>query len=370
MSLLTASRVVCPDAIHEPGWVALEGSTIVAFGSGMPPNDFGPVTDLGDVTLAPGFVDMHCHGGGGHWTISADPAAIAATGAFHLAHGTTSMLASTVTVGVEELPSIVKAIGEVASDPSSPIVGSHLEGPWISTVRCGAHDTSFIRDPDVSEWQSLDHSFIRMVTYAPELDGAARLAASIRDIGAVAAVGHSDASFAVASEAISAGSGVGTHLFNAMSPLGHREPGLVGACLEGAICELILDLHHVSATAAKVAIAAAPGRVALVTDALGPAGLPDGHHPVRDVALEVIDGAAWLGGILAGSTLTMAQALRNAVALGMPLLDAVNAASLIPAGALGLDDRGQISPGHRADLVALDATLAVTAVWHGGLRQS
>ena len=370
MTVLAAARVVTNDAVLEPGWVAIEGSTILAVGSGNPPTEYGAVHDLGTVALVPGFVDMHCHGGGGHWMIGTDPVEIAAAGQFHLRHGTTTMLAGAITVGAERLPSVVKAIGEVASDESNPIIGSHLEGPWISISRCGAHDTAYIREPDPQEWAGLDHRWIRMVTYAPELAGADRLAASILDIGAVAAVGHSDATYAIGAAALSSGSSVGTHLFNAMSPLGHREPGLVGACLEGAICELILDLHHVSAPVARIAFAAAAGRVALVTDAVAPAGLPDGTHEILGGTLRVVGGAAWLGQTLAGSTLTMSSALSNAVSIGVPLIEACRAASSVPAGALGLNARGVIAAGLRADLVALSRSGTVEAVWRAGVPVS
>ena len=235
MPLLTASRVVSGDGLLEPGWVQIEGQRIVAVGAGAPPVEYGPARDLGQLTLVPGFVDMHCHGGGGFWMTTGDPAAVAGAAAFHLRHGTTSLLAGMITAPTGELARNVAAATELAQDPSSSVEGILLEGPWISTVRCGAHDPSLIRPPDLDEWTRVRTGAVRLVTVASELPGADRLAAAIRNEGAVVALGHSNATYAQGVEALEAGAQVATHVFNAMPPLHHREPGLVAACLEGAI---------------------------------------------------------------------------------------------------------------------------------------
>jgi N-acetylglucosamine-6-phosphate deacetylase len=212
-----------------------------------------------------------------------------------------------------------------------------------------------------------------MVTLAPELPGGTGAVRLLSDAGVVAAIGHTDATYDQARAAIDAGARVGTHLFNAMRPLHHREPGAVGALLDSdADVELVADGVHLHPAVLRTAFAAAPGRCILVTDAMAAAGAPDGDYRLGQMAVEVRGGTARLAsedgeGAIAGSTLTMDAAVRYAVrTAGLPLLEVVRAASTTPAAAWGLHDVGSLEPGRRADLVVLDADLAVTRVMRGG----
>jgi N-acetylglucosamine-6-phosphate deacetylase len=374
--LLGAGTVVTGDAVLRPGWVAVDGATVRAAGGGSRPDG---VTDLGaDATLVPGFVDMHVHGGGGGSFPGADPGQVDAAIAFHRRHGTTTMLASLVTASPPGLLADVRALADRVADGG--LAGIHLEGPWLSERRCGAHDVGLLRDPDPAELADVlatAQGTIRMVTFAPERPGALDAIRTVADAGAVAAVGHTDATYDVVRAAVDAGATAGTHLFNAMRPVHHREPGPVVALLEDprVTVEVILDGHHVHpALYATVTRAAGPGRVALVTDAMAAAGMPDGDYRLGALEVTVADGLAVLAGTstIAGSTTTMDAGFRTAVAMwGGPssddaLLRAVDQTSTTPARTLGLPHVGTLRAGAAADVVVLDADLAVTRVMRAG----
>lgn len=374
-TVLTAARVVTPARVLAPGWLHLDGDRVVAVGEGVPPADSGDVVDLGDATVVPGFVDMHVHGGGGASFDTGTADAAATVAAAHLAHGTTSMAASLVT---DTRDAMVRSVRELAlAVQDGVLAGVHLEGPWLSPNRSGAHQPGSLAEPDPASVEALlaaGDGAVRMVTLAPELTGGIDAVRCITAAGAVAAIGHTDATYDVAREALDAGASVGTHLFNAMRGLHHREPGPVGALLESeADVELIADGVHLHPAVLRTAFAAKPGRCVLVTDAMAAAGAADGDYRLGPMAIEVRDGVARLAddgsrqGAIAGSTLTMDAAVRYAVRVArLPLLDVVHAASTAPARVLGLDSVGALEPGRRADVVVLDDGLAVVRVMRAG----
>jgi N-acetylglucosamine-6-phosphate deacetylase len=374
MPLLAGARVVAPGGVLDPGWVRVEGERIAAFGPGSPAEAGEPAQELAGRWLVPGFVDQHVHGGGGAAYTTGDPDEARAAAAAHLAHGTTTTMASLVTAPLEHLERAIRALAPLVRD--GVLAGVHLEGPYLDPEHAGAHDPALLREPRAEELARLlaaGEGTVRMVTLAPERPGALELVRLTVEAGAVAAVGHTGATHEQARAAFDAGARVATHLFNAMPALHHRAPGPVAAALEDerVVVELIADGVHVHDRVAALAVrAAGPGRVALVTDAMAAAGGPDGRYALGGLEVEVDGGVARLAGkgTLAGSTLTMDAALRRAVhRLGMPLPEAVRAASATPAAVLGLAARaGALAPGRAADLVVLDPDLAVVGVMARG----
>jgi N-acetylglucosamine-6-phosphate deacetylase len=370
--ILTAAQVVTPARILAPGWLLLDGDRIVEVGEGTPPRPAD--IDLGPVTVTPGFVDLHVHGGGGASfdTGTADAADVAA--AAHLAHGTTSMAASLVTDTPGRMSDAVRELALLVDD--GRLAGIHLEGPWLSPRRSGAHQPGALTHPTpaaVEQLLTAGGGAVRMVTLAPELPGGLDAVGRLADAGVLVAIGHTDATYDEARAAIEAGARLGTHLFNAMRPLHHRDPGPVGALLDAPVdVELIADGVHLHPAVLRTVFAAKPGRCILVTDAMAAAGGPDGDYRLGPMAIEVRDGVARLAngrgdGAIAGSTLTMDAAVRFAVrTAGLPLLDAVHAASTAPAAAWGLTEVGAIEAGRRADLVVLDDRLEVVRVMRAG----
>jgi N-acetylglucosamine-6-phosphate deacetylase len=370
--ILTAAQVVTPARILAPGWLLLDGDRIVEVGEGAPPRPAD--VDLGSVTVTPGFVDLHVHGGGGASfdTGTADAADVAA--AAHLAHGTTSMAASLVTDTPDRMADAVRELALLVDD--GRLAGIHLEGPWLSPRRSGAHQPGALTHPAPAAIEALltaGSGAVRMVTLAPELPGGVDAVRRLDDAGVLVAIGHTDATYDEARAAIDAGARLGTHLFNAMRPLHHRDPGPVGALLDAPVdVELIADGVHLHPAVLRTVFAAKPGRCILVTDAMAAAGAPDGDYRLGPMSIEVRDGVARLadgsgGGAIAGSTLTMDAAVRFAVRTArLPLLDVVHAASTTPAAAWGLTDVGAIEAGRRADLVVLDDRLEVVRVMREG----
>jgi N-acetylglucosamine-6-phosphate deacetylase len=371
--LIAGGRVATPDGVLDPGWVLVEDGSITAVGAGDPTGrpDVARL-DAAGAWGVPGFVDIHCHGGGGAAFTVTDQVAKAV--AAHRRHGTTTMLASLVSRPVPELVEQVAALREFVAD--GLIAGVHLEGPFLSAARCGAHDPAVLRPPDAGSVDMLlaaGRGAIRMVTIAPELDGAIPAVKRLVDAGVLAAVGHTDALAEDVIPAVDAGATVATHLFNGMRPLHHREPGPVGTLLddERVTVELICDLVHLHPAVVRLAAHhAGAGRTVLITDAISAAGAGDGVYDIGGLEVTVTDGVPTLagGGSLAGSTLTMDAAFRNLVhGCGLGVLEAVAATSTRPAGLLGLaDTAGRIAAGYAADLVLLDESLYPKAVMKGG----
>lgn len=375
--LLTADTVLTGSELLRPGWIEVAGDTIAAIGAGSPPHR--PDHILGAVTVVPGFVDTHVHGGGGS-SFSAGAEQTATAAALHRRHGTTTLLASLVSEAPNDL---LRQVRELATQVRADLIaGIHLEGPWLSAKRCGAHDPVLLRDPEPGELRRVldaGAGAIRMVTLAPERAGGLEAIRHVVDAGAVAAVGHTEATYSQTCAAIDAGATVGTHLFNAMRPIHHREPGPVIALLEDprVTVEVIADGVHIDAALYRhVTRSVGPHRVSLVTDAMAAAGMSDGAYRIGPLAVDVADGVAHLAGTetIAGSTATMDRLFRFAVAHSSghdglhrdeALALAVRQSSINPARALGLPCPA-LQPGTSANLVVLDTELAVSAVMYRG----
>jgi N-acetylglucosamine-6-phosphate deacetylase len=372
--LMTADTLLTGRELLRPGWIEVSGGTVSGLGAGTAPRPAD--RDLGATTVMPGFVDTHLHGGGGANFSSAERDDTATAVALHRRHGTTTLVASLVTAGPEDL---LRQVAALADDVASGVLGGiHLEGPWLSTQRCGAHQPALMRDPDPAEIDCVlqaGRGAIRMVTIAPERNGALAAIRQIVDAGVVAAVGHTEATYDQTRAAIDAGATVATHLFNAMRPINTREPGPVIALLEDprVTVELITDGVHVDpALYRHVCRSVGPDRVSLVTDSMAAAGMSDGRYWLGPLAVDVVGGVARVAGTetIAGSTATMDHQLRFAVQHGgLPrddaLMAAIRQASINPARALGFPS-GLLSPGVSADLVVLDAELAVAGVMRKG----
>ena len=364
MTVLTGARIVTPDGVLANGWVQVDGERFVAVGSGAPP---AVATDLGGGWLLPGFIDLHVHGGGGHdFTASLED--IAAGVAFHRRNGTTRTLISLMAAPVEAMCTQLAWVDELTR--SGEVLGAHLEGPFLSAKRCGAQNHEHLIPPDplvLGRLLEAGQGAVRTMTIAPEVPGALAVIKELVAAGAIAAVGHTDASYEEAAAGFAAGATMATHLFNAMGSMSQRAPGPSVAALDaGVFVELINDGVHVHESLTRLAAASAPNRLALITDAISATGVGDGHYTLGDQAVVVRHGQARLSAThrLAGSTLTMDEAVRRAVrSVGLPIEVASAAASTTPARALGIDDRcGSISVGLDADLVLLDDELAVQRV--------
>ena len=332
---------------------------------------------LGITMLVPGFVDMHCHGGGGGSFPSGDvdQARMAAT--FHLRHGTTSLLGSLVTAPHNELVAACTQLAPLVRE--GVLAGIHLEGPYLSHLRCGAQDPRWLRDPDpheIDELFGVAGDTIRQVTIAPELPGALAAIRQITSHGAVAALGHTNAEAHHIAAAVAAGARIATHLCNAMPSLHHREPSSTASMLTNPeiVCELIADGHHLSRSMFQTLTRTlGPGRWALITDAISAAGQPDGKYALGSQSVSLSNGQVRLvdtpNNALAGSVLTMDQALRNAISWGVDPILASESASLSAAMALGLDQKtGRIALDAPANIVGLNAEFDVVAVWKQGTR--
>ena len=332
---------------------------------GEPASD-GAWRDGADAIVLPGFIDLHVHGGGGADTMQAGDA-IQTIARTHAQHGTTALLATTMTAPPSEIEAALRALAgacRTRSDGAARVLGVHLEGPYISPERLGAQP-AFAALPSAAEILAL-HALapIRVVTLAPELPGALETVAALVAAGMRVQVGHSAASYEQACAALQRGASGFTHLFNAMSGLHQRAPGMVGAALaHAAHAELIPDLLHVHPGAMRAALRAIPG-LYCVTDATAAAAMPDGAYRLgRHVVHKCGGGVRLADGTLAGSTLTMDQALRNLVdGLGLGLAEASRRVSTHAAAYLGIADRGVLRVGALADVVVLDAQLRVRRV--------
>ncbi len=356
-------------------WMIVEGDSIAETGSGRPPESASGAEriDVGGGWLVPGFLDLHCHGGGGH-SYDDDAEEILAGIATHRSHGTTRSVLSLVANPIAQLRASLSVIADLAeTDPT--ILGSHLEGPFLAEGKRGAHNPAYLRAPlpyELEELIGASRETLRQLTIAPELPGALEAVDVLVEAGVAVAIGHTEADFALAQEAFDRGARILTHAFNAMSGIHHRAPGPIVAAFEDerVTIELILDGLHVHPDVAGMAFRAAPGRVALVTDAMAAAGSSDGDYRLGSLNVTVREGVAVLSGTdtIAGSTLTQDVALRLAVEqAGVHPVDAVAALTAVPARALGLEHRlGRLAPGYAADAVILDHGLHVQRVWANG----
>jgi N-acetylglucosamine-6-phosphate deacetylase len=360
-------HVITPDGIV-PGEISF-GRMIGAIEPGHP---------VPDRFILPGFIDGHVHGGGGGDTMGG-VAGIATLTRFHLRHGTTTLLPTTITHPWPETLAALQAVAEAARvgvRAGAAIAGAHLEGPFINPARLGAQPPCAILPAPHLLDQALAPCIVRVVTLAVEMAGGMAAAARFAQAGVRVSLGHSAADYDTATAAIGAvaaagGTAGGTHLFNAMGGMEGRKPGLLGALLGSGVAfgELILDLHHVHPGAFRAAYAALGDRLMLITDAMRGTGLGDCDSELGGQTVMIRGGEARLAnGSLAGSVLTMDAALRNALGQGLSLVQAARLTSTNAARYLGLADRGALIPGLRADFVVLDGEMRVAEVWLEGER--
>ncbi|SFE97958.1 N-acetylglucosamine-6-phosphate deacetylase [Streptomyces mirabilis] len=368
-TVLAGARVVLPTGVVDDGRVIVDGTRI----AGSAPSS-ARTLDLSGHWLVPGFVDLHNHGGGGASFTSGTVEEVLQGVHTHRLHGTTTLVASTVTGDMDGLAQRAGLLSELAEQ--GDIAGIHFEGPFISPCRKGAHSEELLRDPDPAEVRKLIDAArgrASMVTLATELPGGIDSVRLLAEHGVIAAIGHTDATYEQTVEAIDAGATVATHLFNAMPALGHRTPGPIAALLEDEriTVELINDGTHLHPAALQLAFHhAGADRVAFITDAMDAAGFGDGRYRLGPLEVEVSEGVARLveGGSIAGSTLTLDRAFQRAATVDrLPVEDIVAALSANPARLLGLYDRvGSLEPGKDADLVVLDGGFVLKGVMRRG----
>jgi N-acetylglucosamine-6-phosphate deacetylase len=376
--LLTAPRLVPGTAgsgVLEPGFVRVEDGRVTAVGAGSPPGP--PDLELRRGLLVPGFVDLQVNGYFGEEFDTADATGWATVVRRLPETGTTAFLPTIITAPLGRLAASLRATLALRPGlpPGARLLGMHVEGPFISARRKGAHNAEWITEPTpaaVDTLLSAGPGLLRVVTLAPELDGALAAVARFTEAGVLVSVGHSDATAAQVAAAADAGARMVTHLFNGQRPMHHREPGVPGQALADSrlTSGLIADLRHVAAEVCAIAFTAAPGRICLVTDAAACAGMPPGRYLLgeRPITLPPGDGIPPVrpDGTLAGSALRMDAAVANMVAAGAGLADAVAAATRIPADLIGRPELGRIGPGAAADLVWLDDDLRTQATWVDG----
>jgi N-acetylglucosamine-6-phosphate deacetylase len=377
--LITAPRVVPAAAgsgILEPSHVTIRDGLVAAVAAGSPPRAPDLALDTG--TLLPGFVDLQVNGyyGVEFMAVEADGWATVVTRLPET--GTTALLPTFITAPPGALAAALRAAAAIV--PALParaarVLGVHAEGPFISPARKGAHNEAWITDPTPAAIDGLleaGHGVLRLVTLAPERDGALAAITRLAGAGVLVSVGHSDATARQVAQGASRGARMITHLFNAQRPLHHREPGVVGQALTDSrlTSGLITDMHHVAPQVCALAFAAAPGRICAVTDAAACAGMPPGRYVLGGEPIELPPGEGEppvrADGTLAGSALRMDAAVANMVAAGIGLAEAVAAATRVPADLIGRPDLGRIAPGAAADLAWLDDDMRTGATWVGG----
>jgi N-acetylglucosamine-6-phosphate deacetylase len=375
-AVIHSVRLISSGVDRADAFVAFEDDRVLAAGTGT---DWRPLarnqTTVIDGTghiLTPGLIDLHNHGGA-RASYGDGSEAIRTARKLHRQHGTTRQLLSLVTAAPEDLISQIKvAAAETRDDPT--ILGIHLEGPFLSRKYCGAHDPALLRDPDpdlVEQLLTAAEGTLRQVTMAPERTHFPKSAGMFRDAGVVVAAGHTAATYEQTRVSIDEGVTLLTHTFNAMPGVHHRKPGPILAFVDNPAVwlEVIDDGAHVRPEVIRMLCQLAPGRVALVTDAMAAAGVGDGRFRLGKLDVEVVEGVAQLaGGTIAGSTLTLDVAIARAVQnVGLTPLAAIEAATVIPARILGVDDRfGRLEPGYSADAVLFDEDWAVRGVWIDG----
>lgn len=380
-----ASRILTPHDELNDGVIIVEGSRITGVGHRdeirVPPGATDYVAT--GMTVVPGFVDLHIHGAGGHDVMEADAGALDRITSTVARHGTTSMVATTVTAPVDDTCRSLEGIAayirshektQESGRLEADILGIHLEGPFISPERRGVHPQDAIARPSAdifSQFCKAADGLVKILTLAPELPGALELIQSAVAAGIVVGMGHTDADYDQARAAIAAGARHAVHTYNAMRPFSHRDPGILGAIMTDpeVTAEIIADGVHVAVAAVQVLMGAKGfDTVLLVSDGIAATGMRDGTYRLGNFEVDVRDGVARNSeGKLAGSTLTLDRAIRNVVSWGVPLIDAIRMATVLPARRLGVaGKKGVIAPGADADIVALTPELRVAGVMTRG----
>jgi len=379
-TVIHSARLITDGTETPDAWVRFTDGLVEDLGTGRAWTDADTIVDATEIAgpraiLTPGFVDIHGHGGAGA-SFDDGVEAIRTARDLHREHGTTRAVVSLVTAPLDEL---VRRVGEIADlmTTDADILGSHLEGPFLDPGHHGAHEPSLLRAPVAADVQRLldaGRGTVRQVTIAPELPGGIEAIRLCVAAGAAAAIGHTNADAAQTAAAFDAGATVLTHAFNAMPGIHHRAPGpvLAAAADRRVVLEAIADNVHLDPSVIKLLFDAAPGRVALVTDAMAAAGSADGRYDLGAVRVTVTDGIARADdtGSIAGSTLTQDVALQRAVQAGVPLAEAVHALTATPAAAVGMGTwLGRLVPGFAGDAVVLDEQLRVALVQTSGHRR-
>lgn len=380
-----ASRILTPQEEVSDGIIVVDEGRIAAVGHRdevrVPSGAIDYVAT--GMIVVPGFVDVHIHGAGGHDVMEGNARALDRIASMVAHYGTTSMVATTITAPLDETCKSLEGIAhyirshqspEGKTQPAAEILGVHLEGPFISKTRRGAHPAESILKPSVEILEQLVKAadgLVRLVTIAPELTGAIEVIEAAVASGVVVGLGHTNADYDQARAGILAGARHATHIYNAMRPFSHRDPGVIAAVMTDpdVTAEVIADLVHVSGPAIQVLIGTKGfDTVILITDSIAATGMPDGIYRLGDVQVAVKDGVCRNDeGKLAGSTLTLDRAVRNAIALGVPLIEAVRMATVLPARRLGLaGKKGILTVGADADLVVLTQDLQVAGVMTRG----
>jgi len=353
-------RIVTPFQIIEEGQIEIQESTIQYVGQRIPSN--GEITDYGGSWIVPGFIDIHVHGLAGYDAMDKDPDSIKQISKHLAQKGVTGFLATAQTAPYEEIIEALKRIKQVKQKvPGAKVLGSHLEGPYISPNRIGAQ-REYIRKPVIEELETLlaaSGGTLRLVTLAPEFMNGIDAVRYLRENGVVVSAGHTDASYAEANDAFEAGVSLLGHLWNGMRGLHHREPGIVGAALmtRDVMVELIADCHHVHPAILGLTVRLKGiDNVVLVSDSIKPAGLPDGEHVIDGRTFLIEDGFIKLeSGVIAGSSIGLNQAVQNMVEkVGVTIPDAIQMATDNPARLLGLKTKGRLENGYDADIAILD----------------
>jgi N-acetylglucosamine-6-phosphate deacetylase len=373
---IAGGTLITPLEIYEDADILIEDGTIIAVGPGVASGEIAEVIDAGGAIVAPGYIDVHVHGSAGHDTMDGTREAIEGMARFFAAHGVTSFCPTTLTQPAADIMASVRAVHECMENPiegGAQPLGVHLEGPCIDAKKKGAQPEQHITTAAAIDYQQLfSLGNIKLITLAPEIEENKALIAFARSQGAAVVVGHSSATYEDIEEAVQHGLNHATHTFNQMEGLHHRKPGTVGGVLllDEIYAEFIADgIHLHPAVVDMVVRLKGPERAVAITDAISGAGMPDGDYELGGQAIVVKEGAVRLpDGTLAGSALTLDQAVRNIAEFTIaPLPEAIQMATLTPARSIGVANRkGSLEPGKDADIVILDDDLSVLKTMVGG----
>lgn len=372
--ILKAKNIILRDRIVEDKYLIIEDEKIIDIVDNISKDE--NFIDYSKYTIAPGFVDTHIHGYNNHDFMDKEDEAVFKISEGVVENGVTTFLATTLTGSEDDLTEVCKIVGENYKDvKGAKIAGIFLEGPFLSLKYKGAQNPKYIIDADIDmlkNWQKVSGGIVRKIALAPEKKGAEEFIKEARKLGVYVALGHSDASYEDAYKAVQAGASIFIHTYNAMSPLHHRKPGMVGAALslDDVFAELICDGHHVHPAAANVVMKArGKDEVVLITDCMMAGGMPEGPYKLGELDVEVKDGTARLKeGNLAGSILKLKDAVKNVVDWGIASpFEAIQMASQVPAISVGIEDvAGIIDRGRFADITVIDEDLDIVATYVDG----